>query len=622
MISFSSLIRGSFVPKGADVARAAKQAGVKRTADFERILRLPARDANEAIDPEPISALLRLATSKHRLFVDQARALREMSRTPGTFISMEVGSGKGLISLLAPLVRGSQRPLLLVPANMRDDTKKEVIPKWREHYPIHPRLVVESYDILSSPTSGEKFLDKLCPDHIILDEADKLKDLGTARGIRFLNHFNKHPETHLDAMSGSFFDRKLSDFAVTLKLALRLGYPLPFNEDDLEEWSLAVDADVEPENRVGLGALREFWPFLTDEEKKDCEDQGREPSEIAMKLLCARMRATPGVIFSTSKTTNIQVRFHEVRPVVPDVVKAHFERLKDTWETPRGDEIKDAVHMYRVVNQLAQGFYYRWVWPNDIPNLIWLAARRRWHAFIRNHLLNHEHHGMHSASIVEDACERFERYQEAKTFKDRATLAKLEGQRMIDSQEYRNWQLVKDQYTPVTEVVWESEFLVNDVCNWLDEAPGIAWVGSVAFGDRIQRKGFRYYKGGQNEVRYETVSCAASWHAHGRGKNLQQFHRGLVVNGPTRGRDWQQLIGRFDRTGQVSPHVDFWLPLHAREIWNGFLQAGRDARYAAAAGQQHKLVTAVSYLRTDQAYVDEMVGRRDPLWRYPKKKAA
>lgn len=624
-VNFAEMIRSvsnQYAPKGALLAAKAREAGVPRTADFERILQIPVRQ-QRLVDRVALSKLLRLPHSNAELFQDQAQALQEIGTSHGTFIAMEVGSGKGLISILAPLIRGSQRPLILVPANMRDDTKKEVIPRWREHFPIPKNLVVESYEILSSPTSGERFLSTLQPDHIILDEADKLKDLGTARGIRFLQYFQKNPHVTLDAMSGSFFDRRISDFAAVLKLALRMNYPLPFDESDLEKWGLAVDADVEDENRVGIGALLEFYGLLTEEEQRSYHDPGREQSEKAMMLLTARMKATPGVLFSAAKTTNIEVRFHEIKPKVPDVVLKHFDHLKRTWDTPRGDQIKDAVHMYRVVNQLAQGFFYRWVWPKidgvETPNLVWLDARRRWHAFIRNTLLKHESHNMHSASLVEDACERFERFNEAKTFKDHAIMAKLKDTRMIDSQEYRNWMLVRNQYEPVTEVVWESDYLVNEVANWLDQNVGIAWVGSRAFGDALQKKGFRYYKGGQSEIRYETVSCVASWQAHGRGKNLQQFHKGLVINGPTRGRDWQQLIGRFDRTGQLSPFVDFTVCLNAREIWNGFLQAGRDARYSVAAGQEHKLVKATSYVQTNQAWVDEQITARQPLWRYPDK---
>ena len=610
------------LPKGALLARAKREEGIQRDNEFNRISAIARRTLAGSVNTELLNNVLRLPGSNAMLMEDQALALKEMGTNPGTFIAMEVGSGKGLITLLSPIIRDSKRPLLLVPANMRNDTIKNVIPKWREHYHMHPNLVVESFEILSSPTSGERFLETMQPDHIIVDEGDKLKDPECARGIRFYGYFRRHPETFLDALSGSFFDRSVVDFIHILRLCLRRNCPLPDDESTLMQWAAAVDADVEDDQRMGIGALADFLPFLTEEEQEEYRDPKKTTADKAMMLLAlGRMRDTPGVVFSSTKATNIPVRFHEHKPSIPHDVKLHFEHLKQTWETPRNDEIKDAMHMYRTVSQLSQGFFYRWVWPLvdgvEQPDLIWLEARKKWHRYVRGIVMEHNRYNLHSYKPVEDACARGEALREAVTFRDRLVIERLSQTVTLDSQAYRNWMLVKDRYTPVKEVVWIDKFLVNEVAEWLDKNVGIAWCGSIAFGDAIQKKGFRYYKGGQDEIRDEEYSCAASIAAHGRGKNLQQFAKGIVIDGPTRGRDWQQLIGRFDRKGQTADHVAFWLPLHAREVWQGFFQAGRDARYASAAGQQQKLVTAESFLTTDADVAHALTRSGDPLWRYP-----
>ena len=94
---------------------------VLRSKDFRRIEQLPRRrweeDAENYI--EPLTNALKTPEGTMRLRTVQAAALTEIGLNQGLFAPIGVGHGKTLISLLAPHLLNSERPLLLVPAQLR-----------------------------------------------------------------------------------------------------------------------------------------------------------------------------------------------------------------------------------------------------------------------------------------------------------------------------------------------------------------------------------------------------------------------------------------------------------------------------------------------------------------------
>lgn len=622
--------------KHSRAGKAARREGVTRSAEFRRIAALPRRKLQGSIDVEGLSAMLRLpdghpnkckgckycVNGNMTLFPDQAYALQELHDYGGAFIGMEVGSGKALITLLGPRVVNARRPLVMVPAGVKDQTINDVIPAMRRHWQIPDNIMVGTYEQLST-VNGKDYLTDRMPDWVFPDEAHKLQDEDNARGSRFMRHFIEYPDTKLVPLSGSFFDRTLRAFAHLIRLALNGMTPIPIDKDELEKWCLCLDSKVDADNRYSPGALLDFVEYLTQEEIKACKG---DELNIARFAVGARMAETPGVVFSSAQTVNIPIIIREANPgTIPKAVSDAFEALRETWETPRGDVITDAVHLYRIVTQLAQGFFYRWVWPKgpdgkEIVNHVWKDARKNWHRFVRTAISRRSHHGvpLDSYKEVENCCVRYERYIEAKAFGIKDVIDELRDSHMIDSQDWRNWLMVRGQYVPVTEVVWIDRFLAQRAAEWLNgPVPGIAWVGSTAMGEAIRAYGYRYYRGGEDEIIYETVSCAAAVKAHSFGKNLQHFHRGLVITPMTKGKDWEQLIGRYHRSGQKSSIVSFDVFMHVRELWSGFWQAERDAEFAqfGSRSAQRLCLASIEKITDADAFPLRCLSD-DPLWRF------
>lgn len=193
--------------------------GVQQTRELLRIIGLPRRtwsDDAAAQLAARLTAALSRTTPGHdgpdapgqcctrcgsplRLRPVQAIALAEIGAYGGMWGPIRVGGGKTMISLLAPEVLGSRRPLILVPANLiekTEATKAQLAPHWR----VPERMWLISYELLGRRQSGEKrdpkgnvigpaLLDRLEPDAIIADESQRLKDphcAVTKRVLRYL----------------------------------------------------------------------------------------------------------------------------------------------------------------------------------------------------------------------------------------------------------------------------------------------------------------------------------------------------------------------------------------------------------------------------------------------------
>lgn len=590
--------------------QALRREGVKRSAEFLRIAAIPARTLEGSIDVDGLTAMCRVPGGTFSLRPDQAYALKEMVDLGGAFVGMDVSAGKSLIILLGALLTGAKRPLAIMPSAARKGFEEIEIPKMRRHFRMPDNLMIASYEQLSSKKNGRDFLTSRMPDWIFADEADALKDPDAARTARFLRYFEDFPDTRLACFSGSFLDRTIKAFAHLLRLCLRENSPLPLTDDALDEWASCVDAGVPADERYGPGALLDFASLLSPEVVAACRDE----QELGLKAWGAKLVSCPGVVFSTEATTSTAIHIRELPVDVPKAVKEAFEVLRDTWENPRGDVIADAKDLYRAVRQLGQGFFYRWVWPivdgKEVPDLIWIDARRNLGRAVRRKIA-YSGGRFDTRGEVEDACKRHEAYVLTGD-------PDLKDKPRFDCPEWRVWKQVEHRYKPVTETVWIDRFLVHRVAEWLEERPGIAWVESAAMGEAIRAAGFRYYAGGENEIIHERYSCAAAIKAHSFAKNLQHFDRNLIVTPPTRGRTWQQLIGRTDRTGQNARLIAVDLFLHVREFWGSFRAARHDAEFAAAPGTRQKIGKAQITLLTSDEQCALKSFSEDPLWRYSK----
>ena len=560
---------------------AAGSNGVSYGAEFRRIESLPRRDA-PIIDAEALTNYLKLPGGTQSLRPNQAACLSDAYDFGGLFGLQGTGAGKTLISLLAPVVLGSERPVLLVPASLKYKTEKIDIPFYSQHWRMHPQLKVVSNQTLQTLNSRD-LLYRHMPDLIILDEAHEYRNRKAARTKRLLRYFADYPHTKLIALSGTLTKRSIKDYWHLIKHALPTHCPLPLHWQELVEWSEALDEGIPDTKRRPAGALSRF-----------CRE-----GENTRQGFRRRLTETPGVVATAETSCDASLYIFERLPSrVPEEVVQAFHRLRTTATTPSGDELTDQMNVWRRGKELAYGFFYRWIWPNDEPDLEWLDARRNWRKFVRE-TLQYNQRGLDSELAV------------ARAVQDGHYPAHF----------YNEWISVKDRWNPhpPREAVWVSDYLIQDASAWLTENTGVIWVEHDAVGTRIEQTlGIPYFGSAADEALLSYAetgqSFAASIHAHGKGKNLQNYSKCLMFCCPSGGDVWEQVLARHHRPGQVADEVVCAVYQHSRELWSAFAKAMNDARYIEdTTGQQQKINVSSILRLTDVQAIARMSGA-DPLW--------
>lgn len=558
--------------------------GPRLSSDFRRIEALPRRVWEQAID---LPELTRLLTEHLRpaeggkpcgrcgpspdncptnLWPTQAAALREAHDVRGLFGGIAVGEGKAMISLLAPTVMEAQRPLLLMPASVRQQTLDEVLPKLRRHgWKLHPRLEIRSYTELSL-AKNKDLLDELQPDLIIADEAHELRGRSSARTKRVARYMKARPYTMMVILSGSPTDRSLRDYWHLIAWALKPDLmPLPNQWPELVEWADALDVDVPEDERLPPGALSRL-----------CNG-----SETAVAAYRRRLTESRGVLCTSEVALGIPLTLRKAGPVIPPHVGKIIASARELWEDPNGDPVVDAKDLWRVMRQLALGFWLRWDPPAPPA---WLFARKEWKRYVRERL-RHNRKGLDSELQVEN---------EAKGMSPQP-------------EQYRAWAAVRKDYEIQTKAVWLDDFAVSAAVAWARQTDGIVWTEHVEFGERAAKlSGLPYFGGGDERVRTHRGPCFASVQAHGTGKNLQQWHCNLVVAPMPSASRWQQLLGRTHRRGQQASEVtaDVWQ--HVPELVDSFKDAMARARWTEEShGQRQRLC----YARLEGLEVDPCPGQ-------------
>jgi hypothetical protein len=503
----------------------------------------------------------------------QRTALYEAQRAGGLFAPMGVGTGKTLTSLLLPTVLGAQRTVLLIPPSLRAKTKADYA-HLREHWvlPSPEALTIVAYSELSV-AKGTDLLERLAPDLIVADEAHCLKDPKAARTKRFLRYFKAHPDTRFCALSGTMTSRSLRDWAHLSRLALRTGSPAPRDWRTLDSWAWALDDLKEPFENSPPGALAVFCPH-------------GEPVREGYRR---RVLGTPGVVATATTDCDASLVIQERRVKVPPSVREALDQLRTTWQRPDGEEFNSALEAYRYARQLASGLYLRWT---EKPPQAWLEARQAWHREVRTFLSRRSTPGLDSPALYEAAVKA--------------------GR--LPSTSYGPWKALEAEFSPETEDVWLSGFLVEDAVRWLAGTPGIVWTESPAFGQRLAKAtGLRYYGAGAKASAAileadPGESFVASVQAHGTGKHLAAWSRGLVVTANPKGEVWQQLLGRMHRQGQKADEVVFDVYLHTPELRAAFAEARKNSEFQGSAfGEPQRLEAATVLLSPTASHVPSAV---------------
>jgi len=495
-----------------------------------------------------------------RLRPAQARALEALRLYGGLLAPIGTGHGKSLITLLAACAAKAERPLLLIPANMRVPLANERT-KFEEHWNLARNLKVVSYSALSVE-SGANMLSEYQPDLIIADEAHNLRHLTSARSKRLVQYFLSHPSTKFAALSGTLTARSVKDYAHLAELALRNNSPVPLERFDLEAWSRILDSDQEPQGPSDWLLFQAILP--------EWRNLNADRRAVARRRFAERLGTTPGVVATSDASVGASLLYEEVAVSFCPAMHDAIRELNATWTRPDGEELPDAMSTARVGKQLSLGFYYRWRWPKGEPDVDWLTARNRWAAWVRVLLLQ-ERPELDSPLRVRKALES-------------GKLNDPRGRALLDA-----WKAQEHKPEPDVEPVWLSDVVVRRAVQWaverLEEGTGgIVWYHERAVGERLAAYGLPLYDAGVDAPRTwkEAPVFAASITAHGTGKNLQDWAHNLILSWPASGSTAEQLVSRTHRAGQKADEVYVDYVAHTRYLRGAIYQSRRDAAYIEA----------------------------------------
>lgn len=569
--SLAALDEISLAAKGnSRLGKMMRGKGVRASEEFRRIDSLPRR----VWDPEralalaaEMTALLRTPTGTRSLKPTQAIALLELALYAGGLCPMRAGAGKSLVTYLAPYVMGAERPVLLVPAKLREKTKQEMI-LWAQHFRVAYWMIVKSYEEISR-VSHAKYLEDLRCDLLLCDEGHKLKNSRAAVTRRVRRHV-EHSACRVVVLSGTVTKRKIEDYAHLAKWSLDEGSPIPRGFADTEEWGNALDENPRSLFRTQPGALT-LW------------SKGRDDLDSVRRGFQERVTQTPGVIATYDTLTDCSLVISRLQtPECPQILEA-FTKLRDAWETPDGWRLVDGLAIARAAKEMALGFYYRWE-PRG-PDA-WMKARSEWGKFVRYVLANNRS-GLDSALQVTQAYPHL-------------SVGKICEKIEITSQDPLSaWRVQEPLFKPNSVPVWISDVPLLRCAKWLQESqPGIVWCEHVAFAEMLsEATGVPYAGQGGMTKDGRTIESLAGQHviasraSSGEGRNLQDgWARNLFTSPMAMGADWEQTLARTHRDGQREDEVTAEILVGCLENELSWAQALRDAKYIGdTSGQEQRL---------------------------------
>lgn len=497
---------------------------VQHTIDLERVRALPRRRIDKRVAEAwaaKLTPIFRVPGSSAELRPWQALSLAEVVENRGGLLGLPVGQGKTLVVELAAVALQAKRPILIVPANLRDKTygdRAELQRDWRLANPP-PRLVSREELALAS---NALLLDQIRPDLILIDEGDQLANGDSAAAKRIDRYIVKHPDVIVVVLTGTLSRTSIMGYWHLLCWALRERAPVPMRQGEADMWALALDSKGPRGSRsgqMGPGALG-------------------ATQDAARRWYAARLAETPGVVIVDEDSAagvplTVRVRLAHECPILDE----HFRNFLLTQTNPDGHPVSDPLSRWRIDGQLGCGHYTKWDPP---PPLEWRDARLMFARFVR-------------ARIEQSAGGRKPLDTEAQVVRA-----------FPEHEDVRTWLDVRDEYDPEANsvTVWLSDATIDTAIAWLAESPepGIIWSGSVPFAERLTARTRLPYYGRQGKDQHgrglhaaPVENIIASWHANKLGFNLQPWTRQLIVHPPQSAKWFEQIFGRSHRAGQTQP---------------------------------------------------------------------
>lgn len=514
----------------------------------------------------------------------QSAALKAIRHTQGGFFPIGVGHGKTFIALLAGTVLGARHTLVL--------TKPAVVGQMRRDWETARRVFVtrgavdiQSYEWISNPKNSselDELVGRVGAENLVLvcDEAHALKNPKSARTIRVRRMLEAHPAVRFVALSGTVTSKSIRDFAHIAGWALRHCSFVPrtvgASTRHVDAWAECLDARGRPAG----DDWNTIAPLLeTFGSGQDAHLVGDARKSAARAAFQRRLRSSPGVIASEEGSLGTSLVIHTLDVEVPRSIAAMINKVYGPSEDPEGEILPDDASRARVGRHLSLGFYQKWRWPGGVVDVEWLRARRGWATVVREILAEHAAPGFDSEALV----------------RGRIGTEIREGKDGPEHRALRRWAEVRHRPVPPSVPEWVDTFLLADVIDQLNRhgEPTIVWYQSTALEAAFRRAGIPVFGHGSEIDASKAEVIAASILVHGTGRNLQAWRRNLVVEPPSSGETWEQLIGRTHRAGQDADEVVVETYEHTVTFQKALASARESARYIQeSTGNVQKLLIA------------------------------
>lgn len=529
---------------------------VGATSEFYRVANLPPRYYASEEDIEKVSAYFRRRDYNERgrrnmLKQLQVETLVTLYQLGGCFANLRVGAGKTLTTLLAPLMVGALRPVLICPAALRDNVTYQCGVHAHDWKIIRP--IVYSYEQIGSP-SGLTTLFETRPDLVMLDEGHKARNLRAAVTRRVAAYLKQvRPKTLI--LSGTLITSDLMDYWHLLIWALGDKAPVPLSREEGEVWATALEGgDAPKKQQTELGVLNSF-------------PEG----------YYAHMRTRSGVITSSGSDCNATIVESYFDLKVNQQTQAHIAEVAATKLRPDGEPLDDP-QVPMCLQQLALGFYYIW---DPLPPDWWRYPRKTWFAYVRE-LIDMDIPGLDSICMVERFLDRGVDVKELGTDIGRVLLSE--------------WRKVKNLFKPNHVPIWTDKDATRKLLAIPESSKSIIWSGFRYHGQELARVSGLPYYGGGSDIRQAKPGepLIASLRAHGTGAHLAAWEESVVSMTSPGNTFWEQLIGRLHRTGQEHDTVIFKIiqsiPYHGESMMRARNEAA-DVAEAQKAEQKLLLTT-------------------------------
>lgn len=583
---------------------------VQMTQDFIRISLIPTRDWEEIGEylAEELTALLKTPQGTQKLFPTQAMYLHDLYMYDAALGIIRVGGGKSLCTFLAPYIKKSFRPMLIVPGNLVKKTKLHM-KRDSYHWEIPNFMRIESYEKVSNPEKGH-LLYNYQPDLIQMDEIMKCKNTKATTTSRIEYYFEDCKEGFYydpikkekieipgglparGGLAGTLFNRSLQEAWHILRWFLPdERFPLPISDADLHKWCLACDSKVGVMQRAKPGALLKM---CNEEELEIAKTDARKAARQAVKR---RIVTTPGVVSLSTPFLGSSLVVNALEVIPPKEVQAYVKKIKK-FQTPDGGELQDAHVAAMRSKEMVRGLYYR---PNPVPPDEYIEAERAWNKACRR-IISRNQRRITSEGQVIIAMKEFGLYSD----------------RMELLEEWEHWQ--KEFGKKRTETVWVSDYAVDVAAKWMKKHKrGIVWVGHKGFGKKLAKKtGVSYYaansldsNGRYIENHPINTPMIASIKSNLEGKNLQFGWSDNLIMYPIASGEWyEQLIGRTHRLGQPEDVVNVDIFMACIEDYAAFWSAVEDQEFSHDIESSRKLLYADILVPK----LSELEDRKGILW--------